>query len=650
LSHYVDGKFEVLNTSNGLPSNFVMGLVEIRDGSLWAGVDYGGPLLRIKDGKVTAYRNGFHGTPALYEDEHGVLWIGNRGSLKTWDGSKFKQFTTRNGLSDDDIDAICGDGQGGVWIGTSRGLTRWQAGEFRNLATNSFRLNVFILSLYQDADQTLWIGTRGKGLLRYRNGVVYGFTRNSGLFSDSIYAILEDSHTNLWLNSSRGIFRMSKRQLEAVAAGTEAGVTSISYGRSDGILASGQYNDATQPAACKDTQGRLWFRTTQGVTMIDPDKLTGNTRPPPVVIQKIIANNKVVATQALGVEAPVSISIPPGNGALEIYYAALSYCAPDKNRYRYKLNGIDAGWVDAGNQRIAKYNNLRPGHYRFRVAACNNDGVWNTQGQSVELIFEPYFWQTWWFLCLLGAAATGIVGGTARYVTRRRMQRKLDQLEKQRAIERERARIARDVHDELGAKLTSISFLGSIASRSSEDPEEIKKQVEQMSASAREAVASLHEIVWAVDPVNDSLEGLIGHISNQVGELFGNSSMHCKVKVPETIPDVRLSASVRHNLFLAAIEAANNAAKHSKATQVLIQISTSRDELEITVSDDGCGCEINPANDHPRDKTTRPGNGLANMRKRLGSIGGTSHFTSAAGRGTIIHFVVPLKPVVGLAL
>jgi len=642
LSHYHHGKLSVLSTSNGLPSNFVMALVETRDGSLWTGVDYNGPLLRLKDGKVQVYqRTGYHGTPALYEDESGILWIGNRGGLQRWNGTKFEKFWINDGLSDDEIDAICGGGNGVVWIGTVSGLTRWKDGKFENLAATNPQLKVFILSLYQDQEGSLWIGTRGKGLLRYRDGSVREFTRSNGLFSDSIYAILEDKYTNLWFNSSRGIFRVNKHQLEAAAP--HQSVTSVSYGRPDGILASSQYNDATQPAACTDTQGRLWFRTTQGVAMIDPDTITSNDRPPPLVIQEIIANNKVVATTSLGAKVPDEIVIPPGNGALEIRYAALSYRAPERNLYRYKLEDVDSEWVNAGRQRVVKYNNLRPGRYRFQVVASNNDGVWNSEGQSVELVFKPHFWQTWWFLLALGLAATGAVGGTARSITRRRMQRKLNQLEKQRAIEHERSRIARDVHDELGAKLTSISFLGSIASRSLDDPAEIQKQIEQMSASAREAVSSLHEIVWAVDPSNDSLEGLIAHISHQLGELFGNSAMYCEVKVPETIPGVHLSANVRHNLFLATMEAANNAAKHSKATHVLVQISTNPDTLEIMVSDNGCGWEMGTTDGPSKDKPGRHGNGLANMRKRLSSIGGTSHITSSEGKGTVIRFVVPLN-------
>ncbi|MDR3377929.1 MAG: two-component regulator propeller domain-containing protein [Verrucomicrobiae bacterium] len=649
LSHYVDGRIEVLSTSNGLPSNFVMASTETRDGSFWVGTDYGGPLVRIKNGAISVFdhKQGYgigHGTPALYEDDRGVLWIGCRGLLQTWDGARFKTYTKSSGLSDIDIDAICGGKGGVVWIGTISGLTRWQDGKFEDWGAHNPLFRCLVLSLYEDADGTLWMGAKGKGLLRWHNGVVNQFTHKCGLFSDSIYAILEDAHSNLWFNSSRGVFRVDKRQLEAVAAGKETAVTSISYGTSDGILASSQYYDVTQPAACKDAQGRMWFRTTQGVAVVDPETAAINALPPPVVIQQIIVDNQPMAAGNLGREIPGSMVIPPGNGSLEVHYAALSYRATEKNLYRYRLEGVDAGWVNSGNERVAKYNNLRPGRYYFRVMACNNDGVWNQRGQSVELIFQPHFWQTWWFLTLMVTAAAGTVGGTVRYFTRRRMQRKLNELEKQRAVECERSRIARDVHDQLGARLTSISFQGSIAKCSLNDPVEMGKQIDQMSASAREAVSSLHEIVWAVDPQNDSLEGLVAHISQQVEELFGNSTINCEVMIPEPIPPVHLSASVRHNLFLAIMEAANNAAKHSRATRVSVQVLLQEKQLEILVADNGRGFEVAAVMGGGKDLSRRKGNGLANMRARLESAGGRFKITSDPKQGTTIRLSVALEP------
>jgi signal transduction histidine kinase len=475
-----------------------------------------------------------------------------------------------------------------------------------------------------------------------RGDNVSEITRASGLFSDAIYAIVEDNHTNLWLNSSRGIFYVRKSQIEDFLQGKQSSITSVNFGKADGIFASGQYTDVTQPAACKDNQGCLWFRTTQGVVVVDPDVITINHQPPPVVIQEVSIDNNLVFSNKFGGEFPRQIVIPPGRGGLEIRYVALSYTAPEKNRYRYRLEGLGENWVDAGNNRVATYNNLRPGGYRFQVIACNNDGIWNSRGESIALTLKPHFWQTWWFILLCGMTTAAIIGGSARHVTRLRMQRKLIQLEQRHAIERERARIARDVHDELGSKLTQISFQGSIAQRSLEDTIETRRQIEQMSASAREAVSSLQEIIWAADPENDSLEGLIGHISHFAGEFLNASTINCEVLTPEVIPHIQISAALRHNLFLAIKEAVNNAAKHARAKRVLVRIIIRPEELEVSISDNGVGFDAEVPAGEVFDQSQRMGYGLSNMRERLAAVGGRCEINSESGQGTMVRFIIPL--------
>lgn len=649
INHYLDGDITHLTMTNRLASNYILAMTEASDGSLWAGSDYGGPLQRIKGNEITIYDStkGFivypeNATIALCEGKNGVLWIGNRDGLQTWDGTNFNRFTTRDGLCNNTINAICRGVGGEMWLGTASGLTQWKDGRFINYAAKDSSLNVMILSLYLDAQKTLWIGTKGRGLLTLRDGAVHDFTGECGLLSDSIYSILEDNHTNLWLNSSRGIFRVNKNQIESVAEGKAKKVISIGYGKADGILASGQFRDVTQPASCKDSHGRLWFRTTQGVVTVDPDVIAVDHQPPPVEIQKIIANGKSLAVGSLGAKIPDSVIVPPGRGELDIQYVALSYTEPERNMYRYKLDGVNPGWVNIGNYRVAKYNNLRPGRYRFQVTACNNDGIWNPMGKSVEIVMEPHFWQTWWFYSLCGMVAIGIVGGLTRYVTHRRMQKKLFELEQQRAVEQERTRIARDVHDELGAKLTHISFQGGIATCSLDDPIEAKKLIDQMSISAREAVSSLREIIWSADPKNDSLEGLVGHISHYAEEFFNACLIRCEVVAPEHLPSRHISAAIRHNLFLAIKEAINNAAKHAGATRVLIEVSVRMNELEIMVSDNGCGLESEVLNDAMRGSAQFGQHGLINMYERLRSIQGRCDITSKKGHGTSVHFIIPL--------
>jgi len=648
VNHYVDGKFSYLNKSNGLKSDFVMGIDEVRDGSLWVGTDYNGPLHHVNNGVVTSYGNdegfvpGFT-TEVLCEDQNGLLWIGTREGLQSWDGARFTRYTTKDGLSNNRVDAICRGVGNDMWIGTDNGLTLWHDGKLEDLGASNPSLRILILSLYQDGEGTLWIGTKRHGLLRWRDGVIKEFDRKSGLYNATIYSILEDGRGNFWLNSSRGIFRISKRQLTAVASGNESSVTSVTYGRADGILASGQYRNITQPAACKDSQGRLWFRTTQGVVMVDPDLLSINQRPPPVVIEEINANRRNFTSKNLNLNVSQPFDIPPGSGALEIHYTALSYTAPGKNMYRYKLEPADNGWINAGGGKAARYMNLRPGTYHFQVVACNNDGVWNEQGQTVTLVFEPHFWQTWWFAVLAGGTVLGIVAASVRYVTRRRLQRKLIQLEQRHAVERERSRIARDVHDELGSKLTEISFQGSIAQCNLNDPLETRRQIERMSSSARDAVSSLQEIIWAADPENDTLEGLVGHISLFVAEFFHLSGINGEVSAPERIADQKISAMARHNLYLAVKEAVNNSAKHANATHIRLQILIHDDLLEVLISDNGNGFRPADSEKAALEKPKPRGHGLVNMRERLKAIGGQCEISSEPRQGTTVRFAVSLK-------
>jgi ligand-binding sensor domain-containing protein/two-component sensor histidine kinase len=648
INHYCNGVVNHLTTTNGLKSDYIMAMAETRDGSLWLGADYGGPLQRIQGEEISIYSRsrGFvipseNATTVLCESSKGPLWIGNRSGLQTWDGTNFTRFNTRDGLPNNSINALCEGPDGAMWIGTDSGLAQWKNGKILNVAAKDPRLHTVIFSFYCDSAGTLWIGTKWHGLLMMKDGKVVEFNSRRGLFSDFIYSILEDDHTNLWLNSSRGIFRVNRTELESIADGTGSITTSVSYGRADGILASGQFRDVTQPAACKDNQGRLWFRTTQGAVVVDPEVAIVTHPPPPVIIQRITADNKDMATGDLDSGTPGLIRIPPGRGELDIQFAALSYTAPEKNLYRYKLSGVNDDWVNSGNLRLTKYNNLPPGRYHFQVIAGNNDGVWNKQGQSVDLILEPHFWQTWWFFSICGISAFGFVGGTARQITRNRMQKKLTRLEQQRAIEQERTRIARDVHDELGAKLTRISFQGGIATRGLNDPSETRRQIEEMSAAAREAVSSLHEIIWAADPKNDSLEGLIGQISHHAEEFFNACGIRCEVVVPDQIAVFHIPARVRHNLFLAVKESINNAAKHARATLVLIQINVRANELEVLVSDNGVGFNKELILEAP-DANQRIHNGLVNMTERLVGIRGRCEISSEIEGGTAIRFIIPL--------
>ena len=585
----------------------------------------------------------------IKEDSEGQLWVGTRGGLYRLEGDKLIRYDTKDGLTHTKINALCPSRKECLWIGTESGITRWVNHRLEALVVNGATFHDIVFSLYEDAEGVLWIGTKGEGLKRLKGGQLCSYTTQEGLLNDVIYGILEDARQNLWLSSSKGIFRVRKADLDEVASGRAKALTPVCYGKTDGILSSSQFTDAIQPAASKDTLGRLWFRTIQGVTVTDPERIIRNEVVPPVWIEEVVADdqtiqagarprrtspgepNELAITRCLG---PGPLEIPPGRGDLEIRYTELSFRAPEKSRFKYRLHGVDVDWVDAGTRRFAHYANIAPGHYLFQVIACNNDGVWNETGATVALAWQPHFWQTLWFRALCGLAAAGAAGAVARYLIRKRLQRKFEQYEQQQALARERARIARDIHDDLGARLTQITLLSELSS--GDQRGELGANARKIALASREMAESLDEIVWAVNPEHDTLPGVIEYLSQSADEFLEETTIRLRLNTPREIPPCKISAQMRHQLFLAFREALNNAVKHAGASEIQIDVAVTEGRLQVTIADNGAGFEPRP------NETGR--NGLRNMRHRLETIGGSFDLTTQPGLGTRVQLAVDLNP------
>jgi signal transduction histidine kinase len=383
------------------------------------------------------------------------------------------------------------------------------------------------------------------------------------------------------------------------------------------------------------------------VVSVDPSLLGRISAPPRVFLEQVLADKKPVGpsvgewvTGTLMPTHPESapLVLPPGRGELEFHYTALHFQAPEELRFKYQLEGADNEWVDAGTRRTAHYNNLYPGSYRFQVIACNKEGLWNEEGSSVALVLRPHVWQTWWFQGSAVLLVIGAASGSALFFTRRRMQRKLERLEQRHAIEKERGRIAKDIHDDLGSSLTRIMMLGERAEDGLGKREDVGLHVGKIVATARGSVQALDEIVWAVNPENDTLEGLVEYISHYADEFFENTPVGCRLEIPVQLPRFTLSAEIRHDLFLVVKEAFNNLAKHAQASEVHVEVSVAGSALEILIEDNGCGFE--PGQPSP----ARKGNGLGNMRKRIEALGGSLWLQSAPGQGTHFKITVPLTP------
>jgi signal transduction histidine kinase len=284
---------------------------------------------------------------------------------------------------------------------------------------------------------------------------------------------------------------------------------------------------------------------------------------------------------------------------------------------------------------------LPPGNYRFRVEACNNNGIWTGGEAEMELSVLRHFWQTWWFITLAGMSLLVSVGGSVRIVEKRKLQRRLKHLEQERVLERERTRIAQDLHDEMGAKLCRISFLSEHARRGDLPPNELQDQIVSISDTSREVLHSLDEIVWAVNPRNDTLEHVASYIGQYALEYFQMTGVQCELDIPAQLPPHPISSQTRHHLFLAAHEALTNILKHSNAIHAKIAMVSRNIEFEINISDDGKG--FNAASIELEQSATATGNGLNNMQQRMAEIGGDCKIESKPGHGTNIRLIISLK-------
>jgi len=612
-------------------------LLTSRDGACWIGSD--GGLLRYKDPVAAADEVSWFELPgqnivSLAEDPDGSLWAGTRAG-RLWQLREGK-WIARNSFSNS-IAAILPASNGVVWVGSDGGgLIRIE----HNVATVFNKYSGLpsdnIRALYLDARGVLWIGTAA-GLSRLRGDAISNFTVHYGSPDNPVSQILEDSNGRLWLGTGQGIVCVHKDRLADFAAGKLQTLDPKIFNPADG-MPSEECTGGFCPVGLKSQSGLLWFPTTKGVAVIAPQSWPVEKPLPSTVIEEILLDG----VPATANSASAQFTIPPGKHRLELVYTGLRFDAPETLGFRYRLENWDADWIDAGTSRRAVYNFVPPGKYTFRVIASNSDGNWASPGAEIQLIFAKYFWQSWWFIGSAAVALLSVVGGTTRLVEQQRTKFRLKRLEQERALERERTRIAQDLHDEMGAKLCRISFLSEDARRENANPEEIQEQIKSISDDSREVLHSLDEIVWAVNPQNDTLEHAASYLAQFAQDYFLMTGVECELIVPPQMPHYPVSSQVRHHLFLAVREALANILKHSGATRAKISLGCENGSFKIRVEDDGKGFDAKAhlANDSSSGDTH---DGLRNMTKRFTDIGGECFIESAVGSGTGITFILPLN-------
>ncbi len=638
LSRFKDGKFTTYTVADGLPALLVTALEEDRDGHLWVGT-HGGLVVfdhgrfRKPDGPTLPDRSVVQ---AIHQDRSGALWFGTNRGLVRYQHGESTLFTARGGIAGDDIHVIIEDHTGDLWIGGFGGLTRFHDGHVTRWSKRDGLPGNNIWSIYEDHDGVIWIGTYSQGLSRLQNGRFTSFTEREGLFNNGVFQILEDADSNLWISCNRGIYRVSKRELNGMAAGALTSVHSTAYGKTDGMF-DPEANGGIWPAGIKARDGKLWFPTQDGVAVIDPGKVISDPEPPPVIVESVLLDRVPLPVTA-------TLHIAPGHDNLEIQYTAPSFIKADQIRFRYKLQGLQSDWVDAGSRRTAYYSHIPPGDYTFRVIAENSSGIWNTEGKSLAVSVAAPFYKTTWFstLLLLCSAALLLIFSNRRIAQLRRA-KDAQQAFSQQLIasqEGERKRIAAELHDSLGQRLVVINnlalfFLKAHRQRPGGDVE--LESIEEISAEASLAMEETRSISYNLRPfqldrlgLTKSIEALMRTASKSSGIRFVQELANVDDAFPE---------ETRINFYRIVQEGLNNIMRHSQATEARVRVIRQADQVVLTMQDNGRG--FVPSSRSP-EKPQGSGFGMTGMVERASLLGGAWKVDSAPGNGTVITVQIPL--------
>ena len=571
----------------------------------------------------------------LHEDSKGMLWFGNASGLFCFDGTNCTAVTLPVG-SPPDMRALVEAPDGTLYAGSNgRGLfaRNPQTKAWKQFARADGLRSEQIYSLHAEADGGLWIGTSGAGLARFDGRRFVFFNDLLKELPRTVTGMVSDELGYLWIGSASGVFRVRLADLNALAEDSSRDISIIEYGARAGLLRT-ESNIGIQPSILKAHDGRIWVATIGGVICFDPRKISTNPLPPPVLIERVRSEDSQIdlvanksgtkankpAVLSRSEKSLRTIVIQPGADPTEFDFTALSFTAPENVRFRYRMEGLDGGWTHT-QDRHAVYQRLPPGHYTFHVTACNNSGVWNTVGATLAVIQLPFFWQTSWFKVSMVVLAAALFYAAYRF--------RLAQLAR---VGRLRARIAADLHDEVGGNLGAVVLNSNLLTVSPNLSASEREQAEDIHRVARNTAHAIREISWFINPDFDFLDEMIVRMKEAAGRLSGN----CEVRfvAPPAPPKTRLGLEFRRNVMALFKESLNNAARHSGAKHIDVSVGLSGGRLELLIRDDGRGFEVGHENG---------GQGLRNLRQRAQAIHGTLDIKSSAAEGTRIQLSADLQ-------
>jgi signal transduction histidine kinase/ligand-binding sensor domain-containing protein len=679
LDRFRESAIVSYSTKQGLSNNRVTSVLAATDGRVWVGTFDG--VDRWTRGQVSAYLKHRPST-SIFEDSQQRVWLSSAGGIGYLQNDRYVPLHGVNGKV---TRAIVEDGLGTIWIAnTDTALFRlardsanverlsWTALEHRALASavaadpseSALWIGFYqggvsyfkdgqvraaydisnglapgrVSALYVDRVGALWVAADG-GLSRLKNGRISTLTSANGLPCDAAGWVIEDAARSLWLGMACGLVRIARSEIDAWIAATAEGannrrsqLAATLFDPGDGVRTFVNVSYYTAPVA-RAGDGRLWFISQDGLSVLDPARLPTNALPPPVHIEQLTADRRIYESNA-----KVPVQLPALIRDLEIDYTALSLVAPEQMMFRYKLEGHDRDWQDVGTRRQAYYTDLRPGTYHFRVTASNNSGVWNDAGASLAFEIAPAYYQTTWFLALVAGIVLTLAWAAHRLRLRivETHEREITALNEKLMVaqEQERIRIAGELHDGVMQEMLAATMMLGSAKRRLGDDSAAHATIDKVQQKLVQAGTEIRQLSHDLHPPALQEAGLPNALRSHCEQFSASCGIPVVCDADDSVEALSRGAALA--LFRIVQEALGNAVKHSKATRITVGLTRSDGQVTLTVSDNGVGFDRGLL-------TSSGGLGLITMRERAGQLNGRFEFESTPGRGTTITVVIPFR-------